>query len=515
MQPSQLRPHIGAFTLLAAAISGIIGSGWLLSPLVCAKIAGPASVVSWLIGGILMAVVASTFVLLTRLKPIVGGTVRYFQLTYGHFVGFAFSWIAWLAWIAVSPIETMAMVQYASSYLPSLMTTGSSPILSMKGIGLAIGCMLFFTTMNCFGIRLFSKANALGLAFKLIIPLATVFCMIPHHFHSENFHAQGGFMPFGFKSVFSCLPLAGVIYSFIGFNPAIQMAYESLNPRKHVPLAVFGALGICSVIYASVQIAFIGGLPTQSLSHGWHAISYMGDTAPFVGLLTAFGFTWFVKVLLLDAIVSPLTTAMVQSMATGRLTFAMCENGYLPKCLTDVNRYGAPYKAIIINMCIGFCFLLPFPSWQRMVGFLVSCLVLGYIVGPLALVAMYQPSSQHWSKVKRAGIWLLCMVAFTICNLMIFWSGWNVLNKMLLLFLVGYIFLFIKNQMSTHTRFITKADVFKGSWMIIYGIGMGLISYFGSFGGKGIIPFGLDFMMISIWSVIIFLMAYFFQSRKA
>src|SRR3989338_8782185 len=92
-------------TLLASAVAGIIGSGWLLGPLASVRIAGPAAIIAWPIGGLMMMMIATTFVLLTRAKPITGGTAQFFEMTYGDFAGFAFAWIAWLAWIAVSPIE--------------------------------------------------------------------------------------------------------------------------------------------------------------------------------------------------------------------------------------------------------------------------------------------------------------------------------------------------------------------------------------------------------------------------
>ena len=77
-----LQKSVNTITLLSSAVAGIIGSGWLLSPLACVKIAGPAAILSWIIGGILMMIVASTFVILTRSLPITGGTVRFFQLTH-------------------------------------------------------------------------------------------------------------------------------------------------------------------------------------------------------------------------------------------------------------------------------------------------------------------------------------------------------------------------------------------------------------------------------------------------
>src|SRR3972149_4274475 len=116
-----MKRTINKFALLTTALGGIIGSGWLFGPYFAAKVAGPASTISWIIGGCLMLFIAYTFLVLTKMLPIIGGTVRFFQITYGHFVGYTFSWIAWLAWVAVTPIETLALLQYAANYLPFIM----------------------------------------------------------------------------------------------------------------------------------------------------------------------------------------------------------------------------------------------------------------------------------------------------------------------------------------------------------------------------------------------------------
>ena len=90
----------------------MVGSGWLLVPFYAAKVAGPAAILSWIIGGFLMLIIGYTFVVLVTRVPISGGSVRYFQMTHGNFVGFAFSWITWLAWLSVEPIETLPILQY-------------------------------------------------------------------------------------------------------------------------------------------------------------------------------------------------------------------------------------------------------------------------------------------------------------------------------------------------------------------------------------------------------------------
>ena len=344
-----------------------------------------------------------------------------------------------------------------------------------------------------------------------MIPVITVSFLFSSNFHIANFTKYGGFIPFHIQSIFAALPMAGVIYSFIGFNPAIQMAAETKDYHIAIPIAVFGSLTLCIILYTLIQISFIGSLPSLSLIHGWSNISFIGDNGPFAGLLTTLGFIWFVKALYLDAMISPFGTAMVQSMSTSRLTYAMSKNKYFPMYLQKTNDNHAPARAIILNMIIGCLFFLPFPSWKNMVGFLVSCLVIGYIVGPMALMALAQTDQKLFGSIPNWVINCICLLAFYICNLIIFWTGWNVILNVLVLFVIGYVVLLFK---IIFNKIYNQEDIFKlnikrGCWVIIYMLGIAIISYLGSFGGHNNIPFGWDFVIILFFSFGVYMLAYY------
>ena len=509
-----LPKSVNTLTLLSSAVAGIIGSGWLLSPLVCARMVGPAAIITWIIGGILMMIVASTFVILTRTLPITGGTVRFFQLTHGHFAGFGFSWIAWLAWIAIPPIEVMAIIQYISKYLPNLMTSGTSPVLTPFGIGISVIGVITIAVINGLGMKIYSRINYFILAIKLIIPVTAAILLFSAQFHTANFTSTAGFMPYGLHSVFAALPLAGVIYSFIGFNPVVQLAAESTNPKQAIPIAIFGALLICMVIYILVQIAFIAALPSDALSHGFSAIAFLGDKGPYAGLLTLLGFGIFVKALYFDACISPYGTALVQSVATSRITYAMCQNGYFPEFLMHTNQNGTPVRALVFNMIVGLLFFLPFPSWQHMVGFLVSCLVIGYVVGPMSLMVLVTQQPELFKPFSKKIIHSICLIAFYICNLLIFWSGWSVMYKIMILFVMGYAILFFTASHKNNLEIKEKINFSRGVWVLFYLAGIAIISYFSSFGGNHQIPFGIDFIVMGIFTMIIYVMAFLMATRK-
>ena len=502
------KKSISVFTLLASSIAGIVGSGWLLGPLACVRIVGPGAWLSWLIGGFLMMFIALSFVFLTRALPgMAGGSARFFQMTYGHFAGFSFSWIAWLAWVAVSPAEVMALLQYSANYIPGLMTLSAHPGLTHAGMGAAVGLMVLMVAINNHGMKVYSKVNQVILAFKILVPVITVTLIFKQHFNVNNFTVHGKILPYGWSSVFSSLPLAGVIYSFIGFNPAIQLAAETKNPRKAIPIAIFGSLAFCMVLYTLVQIAFIGAIPTQFLQKGWHALTFVGDKGPFAGLLASFGFVWFIKILYLDAAVSPFGTALVQANATGRLSYAMSQNSYFPKWLQKLNRHNAPGSAMILNLMVGLLFLLPFPSWQKILGFLVSCLVLGYVIGPMSLLVVGRNKAAEIGYPK----WLImtaALLAFYVCNLMIFWSGWLVVENVAIAFAIGYVVLGIKIFFYPKpSELLNQLFVIRGSWVVIYIIGLAIISKLSTFGGTGKLAFGMDFWVLALFTIVVFAVA--------
>ena len=498
----KFQKQVGFYSLMFTAVGGIVGSGWLFGPFYAAKLAGPAAMISWLLGGCLMMVIALTFAELATMFPVAGGTVRFAQFSHGTFVSFTIAWISWLAAIIVAPIETMAAIQYIANYLPILaQSTHHTTTLTPIGIALAAGIMLVMCCLNFIGVRFFAKTNNTIVVWKLLIPAATAVILFSHHFDFSHFTKFGGFAPYGLKGILTALPAAGVIFSFIGYSPAIQLAAEAKNPHRAIPYAIIGAISACIVLYVVIEAAFIGAVSSTSLQHGWALMHFAGDAGPIAGIVTALGIFWFVAILYADAIISPFGTAYIYTAATARINYAMTENGYMPKFMQKLNNRGAPVTAILINFVVGMIFFLPFPGWQAMVGFLVSCFVIAYAVGPIACVALRYKMPDAPRSFRVPAVRWVATLAFYICNMIVYWTGWSTVWRMLLTIAIGYIFLFVYRIIQKDN---IKLDFSKAYWLFPYFIGMGIISYLGDFGGQNIIKFGWDFLVIAIFSIGIF-----------
>src|ERR1044071_3936778 len=72
-QPVGLRRSVGFYGLMFVSLGSIIGSGWLLGALNAAKVAGPASILSWVLAAGMLALLALTYAELGAAYPVAGG----------------------------------------------------------------------------------------------------------------------------------------------------------------------------------------------------------------------------------------------------------------------------------------------------------------------------------------------------------------------------------------------------------------------------------------------------------
>ncbi len=503
----KLQRDISTISLLLAAVGGIVGSGWLFGPMYAAQIAGPAAIFSWILGGCLMMVIAFTFAELASAFPEAGGMVHFAEYSHGPLLSFTIGWLVWLSSVVVAPVETLALIQYAANYIPGLIKkAGTTHVLTGMGILAAAILMYIMTWINLQSAKLFSRTSSFIVAIKLIVPVITLLALLIFDFHSSNLSAVGGFAPFGWQGIIAALPLGGVIFSFIGYSPAIQLAGEAKNPKRAIPLAIIGSISICIVLYSLLQLAFIGAMKPEYLINGWQHLSFHGDSGPFAGILAALGVTWLVLIIYADAIISPFGTAFIYTASTARVGYAMGQTGFFPQSLNKLNSAGVPTRAMLLNYVVGLLLFLPFPGWQSMVSFIVSCFVISYSIGPIALMTLRKTLPDQMRPFRLPFANVFAFVAFYICNLLIFWTGWFTISRLLIALLIGFAVFFYRWFQNHHA--LQEVRWKCAIWLIPYFIGIGIISYLGTFGsGHGFIKFGYDFIVIFIFSLLVYTIA--------
>src|SRR4051794_10451654 len=522
--PHRLKRDVGFVGLMFASVGSIIGSGWLFGALSASLIAGPGAVISWVLGGAGMLLLALIHAELGGMYPVAGGSARFPHFAFGSLIGFASGWFAFIGAVTTAPIEVEAALQYATNYIPGLTKeSGGTPVLTAQGYAVAAVMMLIFSAINIMGVRWLAETNKVTVWWKIAVPVLTVIVLLATAFHTGNFSAGGGFMPFGWKGVFLAIASGGVVFAYLGFEQAIQLGGESKNPRRNIPLAVIGAMILGVVLYIALQVAFIAALDPSSLSKGWDAVAFKGKGelfGPFAGLASALGLGWLAVVLYTDAIISPAGTGLLYVGTSSRLTFALGRNSFIPEPFARLTSRGVPVFAIAFSFLCGMFVFLPFPGWQDLVGFISSATVLAYAMAPLALGALrlQDPERERPFRLPLGG--MLAPLGFVVANEVLLFSGWAVVWKLLVAIVIGFALLGV----SASTGAVEKRprlDWASAVWLWPYLLGMGAISYLSSFdteekshvpliglhGPRNVLTFGWDVLAVALLSVAVYLFA--------
>ncbi len=506
-----LRREIGLVGATWASETSIIGSGWLFGAFGAATAAGTSALLGWVIGGVVVMILALVHAELGGMYPIAGGTARFPHLAFGGGAGMSFGFFSWLQAITVAPIECFAVMEYGSYAWHGLFDPSTGNVTGV-GFVMTIILMAIFTAVNFLAVKLFSRVNSAITWWKVAIPVLAII-ILAFKFHGNNLNV-GGFMPFGAKAFFSAIPSAGIVFAYLGFEQADQLAGEIKDPQRNLPRAIILAVSIGIAIYVLLQLVFIGAIPHSLIAgpKGWAGIPSTNEIAigPFAGLASAAGLAWLAIVLRIDAVISPAGTGMIYQTSTSRIGYGLARNRYYPQAFQWTDRNGVPWFSLIVAFVFGLFFLLPFPSWHSLVGLVTGASVLMYAGAPLSLGAFRGQVPDANRPYRMPGAVWISPLAFIFANMLIYWSGFTVIWKLGVCIVIGYVLIGICMLFDPQRPHI---DWKSGQWLPVYLIGMGIISWQGQFSGEsstaaplntGHIPFWWDMLIVAVFSLVIY-----------
>jgi amino acid transporter len=495
---------VGFLGLLWTSETSIIGSGWLFGALTAATIAGPSAIIGWALGSVIILVLALVHAELGGLFPVSGGTSRFPHYAFGSFAGATFGWASYLQAASVAPIEVLATIQYLSTshwarhfFKASAAAGGAGGTLHGAGYAAALILMLIFVIVNLIGIRWFARINNVITSWKVAIPVITILVLLIGHFHGSNFgHSGGGFFVHGsaIKSILLTLP-AGIIFSLLGFEQAVQLGGEAANPGRDLPRAVILSILIGAAVYMLLEVSFIGGLNPSDLhsAGGWLGIpnstsssALQLEKGPFYAIASIAGISWLATVLRVDAVISPAGTGLMYETSSARLSYGLSRNGYIPSVFQSVSRSKVPVFGVIIATIVGILFLLPFPSWAKLVNIVTSASVFMYAGAPVALGALrkQKPDLPRTYRLPAAGI--LSPLAFMGANWVILFASFPTYTTLVLALLLGYALIALSYALKLNPK-APPMDWGAAPWIIGWIIGGAIITYISPFGAGGMI----------------------------
>ncbi|WP_461215556.1 APC family permease [Lacticaseibacillus sp. GG6-2] len=496
---------ISLFQSIMLALGSLIGSGWLFGSWEATKIAGPAAILSWLIGGLVIGIIAYTYIEIGAMFPEAGGMSKYAQYSHGSLLGFIAAWANWVSLITLIPIEAVAAVQYMSTWPWSWATWThkllANGVITNYGLFVVYGFIIVFTLLNFWSVKILTRFTSLISVFKIGMPLLTIILLTMSGFHPQNYGTNlHEFFPYGTAAIFAATSAAGIIFSFDAFQTIINMGAEIEHPEKNILRGITISLTIAGVLYILLQSTFITAVPTKILAaSGWHGLNF---NSPFADLAMLLGLGWLSVLLYMDAFVSPFGTGVSFAATAARALFAMESNHHVPRWLGKLNqKYRIPRMAMIADTILSIVMVTTFRSWAVLATVLSTATLIAYLTGPVTAVSLRTMGAHLYRPVRLRSLNWIAPIAFVLTSLAVYWAMWPTTVQVILIILIGLPFYFYFEWRSGFKEL--RAAIRPALWMLVYLVFISIMSYAGAhqFNGADWIHYPWDFLVIGICSL--------------
>ena len=320
------------------ALGGAIGVGLFLGSSVTIKLAGPAVILSYLLGAAITVVVAYALAEMAVVHPVAGSFGVYAERYLSPWAGFSVRATYGLIQTIAIGAEVTAVAIYMALWFPTVpawvwVATASLGLVTINTfqVGWFGEFEYWFALIKVLAIIIFILVGAL-LIFGLTSAPAIGF---------RNLTAHGGFMPHGWAGIWLALTL--VIASYMGVEVIAVTAGEAQNPEDSLPAAMRTILFRLILFYGLAVTVMLAMSP-------WDQIGSSGITgSPFVKAFAAVHIPYAPTVMNLVVITAALSSANTKLYLSTRMLFSLAHGGYAPDWLGQLSRRGVPRTALAVS----------------------------------------------------------------------------------------------------------------------------------------------------------------------
>ncbi|MFE3175232.1 amino acid permease [Amycolatopsis sp. NPDC059090] len=317
------------------ALGGIIGASLFVGSGNVVRAVGPAAVISYLIGGLLVFLAMRMLGEMAAARPAIGSFMEYARVGLGEWAGYLVGWLYWYYWIGVIAFEAVVGGSVLGGWFPDVPQWVFSVVL-----------LLFFTTTNLVSARSFGEveywlASIKVAAIIVFLAVGTLFAfgLWPKaSFSIPNLWQHGGFAPNGWWPILSGVAI--VIFSYFGTEIAVMAAAESEDPAKGVRQAV-------STVIWRILLFFVGGVLLIVTIVPWNQLPNPKQEGPFAHAFTLFGLPG--AGLVMNAVVLTAACSVLNSglYSAGRMFSALAEKRLAPRVVARKSKAGVPVVAVV------------------------------------------------------------------------------------------------------------------------------------------------------------------------
>jgi len=414
-QPTFAR-DLGLFDATMLGIGAMIGAGIFVLTGLAAGEAGPASILSFVLNGLVTLITAFAYAELASAIPRAGGGYSFVRMAFPGATGFASGWMLWFAYTVACSLYALGFGGYFWEFLLKYVPGLAESIHSVFGehavmLVITVFIASVFIWLNMRGAEVTGKTeNVLTLA-KIAILSVFIFFGLSQVFGEpaksiENFTP---FFPKGFGGVLVAMGLTFI--AFEGYDLIATVAEEIKNPEKNIPRATFIALGITILIYLLILFVSLGAIRVDEPT--WEFLGRYKETA-IVRAAEAFMPAIGVGLIVFGGLLSTMSALNATVMAASRVAFSMGRDLWLPPKISKIhNTRRTPYIAVLVTGIILIVMALTLPI--EAVGSAASLIfLLTFAMVNLSLIAMRRKYPEIPRKYRVPFYPYLPLLGFTL-----------------------------------------------------------------------------------------------------
>lgn len=322
--------------LIVMSLGNIIGSGIFLGSATVLSVAGPAAIVAYLLGGLLMLFEVMAIAEMCVVNPAPGAFRVHASEIFGPWIGFVNGWMFWCSGVLGMASEVAAAAIFTRFWLPKV---------PLWVFCVVYACMMAAINMNDLkglsriesvlaSVKVFALAAFILLGILSLLGIArfgTVQLTNP-------FASVQSFMPNGIIGVFASMIM--VMFSFTGTGIIGLAIADTESPEKNAPAAI-SVISISVIALYVLSVLFI----VLFTSPG----SFSSSGSPFVEILNRLRIPYSDSILnfiVLTAALSGLNSSMYSS---SRMLNSLSRDGQAPKMFLKTNKNGVPVFALAVS----------------------------------------------------------------------------------------------------------------------------------------------------------------------
>ncbi|EMA47177.1 amino acid permease [Halobiforma nitratireducens] len=376
MSDEELAKDLGLISALAVGIGTMIGAGIFVLPGIAAQEAGPAVVISFIIGGLIAMINAFSVSELGTAMPKAGGAYYYINRALGPLFGSISGMGDWIGLAFASAFYAIGFGGYLADLLDGVVVpipgVGELALLPTIAIGsfvlteVQIGAVLagvVFVGVNYMGAK---ETGGIQTAIvTLLLGILTIFAIVGFFsFDWGTVTVDGSYTPEGTGAI---LPGAALVFvSYLGYAKIATIGEELKTPGRNLPIAIIGSVGIVMVIYTIIVGLLMGLIPHEAFSLDTveeapmsYAAEIVFDYAFTVAGLEISLLGVGVTSISVGALLATASSANASILASARINFAMGRDKIVSDKLNAIHpRFATPYRSIAITGAMIIVFIV-------------------------------------------------------------------------------------------------------------------------------------------------------------